>query len=127
MDAATDDVGTVVADMTHGDGVDAVFDCAGTPVTVDQSLKMVHRGGKIDVVGVTFEPLSINSIDLVMGDVTLIGCGLKFDIPGAVDLLDSGDVKVGDLVTHEYPLSKLTEAFHTQKTGQDAIKVQVVP
>ncbi|MFC1896382.1 zinc-binding dehydrogenase [Thermodesulfobacteriota bacterium] len=125
VDAATDDVKEIVNDMTRRDGVDVVFDTAGTPKTLRQCLKMVHRGGKINVVGIAEEPLSINSLDLVAGDITLIGCGLKFDIPGAVELLETGQVSAKSLITHEYPLEEIVDAFHTQKNNQEAIKVQI--
>jgi 2-desacetyl-2-hydroxyethyl bacteriochlorophyllide A dehydrogenase len=127
VDAAREDITGIVGNMTGGDGADIVFDCAGSPATFEQSLKMVHRGGRINVVGLYMQPVTWNPSAIVSGDITIIGCGLKWDLPGAVDLLKSGKVNTRGLVTHEFPLEKIKEAFATQMSNQDAIKVLVKP
>ena len=108
-------------------GADIVFEVAGTPATFDQALKMVHRGGKVDIVGLYQEQITWNPSFIVSNDISMFGCGLRFDVPGAIDLLASGKVDTGPLVTHQFPLDDVKQAFDTQADVADAIKVLVNP
>ncbi|MEE8412955.1 MAG: alcohol dehydrogenase catalytic domain-containing protein, partial [Dehalococcoidales bacterium] len=127
IDAAAEDALPVVAEISEGKGADVVFEVAGTTDTFQQSLKMVHRGGKIDIVGLYQEPITWNPSFIVSNDITIFGCGLRFDLPGAVELLESGKVDTRPLVTHQFPLEKVKEAFATQAGVAEAIKVLVNP
>jgi 2-desacetyl-2-hydroxyethyl bacteriochlorophyllide A dehydrogenase len=127
VDAAKEDATSIVKNMTSDDGADIVFDSAGSEATFQQSIKMVHRGGKVDLVGLYQQPFGWNPTSIVTADMTLIGCGLRWDIPGAIDLLKSGKVKTKHLVTHELPLDRIKEAFELQMRGADAVKVLVKP
>ena len=127
VDAASEDALPLVQEATSGKGADLVFDCAGTAGTFEQALRMVHRGGKVVLVGLYEQPFSWNPVVTVTNDIDLIGCGLRFDLPGAIRLLDSGRVDTKPLITHEFPLAEIREAFETQATAQDAVKVLVKP
>lgn len=127
VDAAREDILPVVKEATGGRGADIVYDCAGTPLTFRQSLEMVHRGGTIDLVGIYQEPVTWSPSSIVSNDITLIGCGLRFDIPGAVDLVKSGRVRTTPLITHRFPLHRIEDAFKTLDEAPDAIKVMVLP
>ena len=127
VDAAKEDIVPIVKELNSGKGADIVFDCAGSSTTYQQSIQMVHRGGKVNLVGLYQEPINWNPSFIVSNDITLIGCGLRWDLPGAVDLLQSGTVNTKPLITHEFPLDKTKEAFDTQLEAQDAIKVLVKP
>ena len=127
VDAATGDVVKAAAEFTSGRGIDIVFECSGSPAAFQQAFDMVHRGSKIDVVGLYEQPVTWNPGVIASKDITLIGCGLRFDIPGAVKLLKDGAADTRDLVTHQFPLEKIKEAFETQLHDADAIKVLVIP
>lgn len=127
VDAAVEDALPVVSEASEGKGADIVFEVAGTTEAFHQSLKMVHRGGKIDIVGLYQEPITWNPSFIVSNDITMFGCGLRFDLPGAIELLERGKVDTRPLVTHQFPLDKVKEAFDTQAGVADAIKVLVNP
>ncbi len=127
VDAAKDDVVPVVKELNSGKGADIVFDCAGKTETFQQALDIIHRGSKIDLVGLYQESISFNPSFLVSNDISLIGCGLKWDLPGALKLLKDGTVDAKRLITHRFPLNRVKEAFDTQLTSDDAIKVIVNP
>jgi 2-desacetyl-2-hydroxyethyl bacteriochlorophyllide A dehydrogenase len=127
VDAAKDDVVPVVAAATHGKGADVVFEVAGFESTFQQALKMAHRGTRIDLIGLYGKPFSWSPSALVGNDITLMGCGLKWDLPGAVKLMQEGKVKMKPMVTHQFPLDKIKEAFDTQIKAPEAIKVVVKP
>ena len=127
VDAAKDDVVPVVKEVAGSRMADVVFEVAGSPELFDKSLQMVHRGGKINLVGLYMEPVTWNPSSIVGNDITIIGCGLRWDLPGAVKLQAEKKVDTKPMITHEFPLEKTKEAFDTQLTSQDAIKVIVKP
>ncbi len=127
VDASKEDIVPIVEKEAGSKKADVVFECAGATSTFQQALQMVHRGGKINLVGLYQEPISWNPAVLAGNDITLIGCGLRWDLPGAVDLLQSGKVDTRPMITHEFPLEKIKEAFDTQLESDDAIKVLVKP
>ncbi len=127
VDAAKADIVPLVNKVSSGKGADIVFECAGSPTTYQQALQMVHRGGKIELVGLYQEPITWNPSFIVGNDITMIGCGLRWDLPGAIDLLKSGKVNAKPLITHRFPLHRAKEAFDTQLEAPDAIKVLVEP
>lgn len=127
VDAGREDIVSIVNEVTSGKGADIVFECAGLPTTYQQAIEMVHRGGKVELVGLYEQPITWDPSFVVTNDITLIGCGLRWDLPGAVDLLQSGKVNTKPLVTHEFPLDKVKEAFETQLGAEDAVKVLVKP
>lgn len=127
VDVAREDIVSIVNEVTSSKGADIVFECAGSSITYKQAIEMVHRGGKVELVGLYEQPITWDPSSVVTNDITLIGCGLRWDLPGAVDLLQSGKVNTKPLITHEFPLDKVKEAFETQLWAEDAIKVIVKP
>ncbi len=125
VDASKEDLVPIVSKINSGKGADIVFECAGNAAAFDQALKITHRGGKVDIVGLYEQPFSWSPSAIATSDITLVGCGLRWDLPGAVGLMEQGRVDTRPLVTHRFPLEQIREAFLTQKTDQDAIKVMV--
>jgi threonine dehydrogenase-like Zn-dependent dehydrogenase len=124
-DAAVSDVYPAVMKATARKGADLVFECAGNESSFNQALQIPHRGGKINLVGLFEQPIHWNPSIIAGNDLTLIGCGLRWDLPGAVKLLQQGIVKAKPLITHHFPLERLQEAFLAQQNDPNAIKVMV--
>lgn len=127
VDAANEDVVPVVSRVTADKGADVVFEVAGTELTFQQATRSVHRGGRVELVGLFEEDFKWNPSFLVSNDIALIGCGLRFDIPGAIGLLEAGAIETEPLISHQFPLSDVKRAFDTQLGADDAIKVLVKP
>jgi 2-desacetyl-2-hydroxyethyl bacteriochlorophyllide A dehydrogenase len=125
VDASTEDLAAVVKELNSGKGADIVFECAGNAAAFEQAIRITHRGGKIDIVGLYEQPFSWNPSAIATSDLTLVGCGLRWDLPGAVKLLQQGKVNTRPMVTHRFPLEKIREGFETQQRDKDAIKVMV--
>lgn len=124
VDGATEDVVPIVKERTGGVGADIVFEVAGTEPAFRQAVQMVRRGGKIDVVGLYGQPFNF-SPSAIGHDVSLINCGLRWDLPGAINLMEKGAVRTKPLISHVFPLEKVKEAFDTQLKVPDAVKVVV--
>jgi len=127
LDTTTVNVVAKLAEMTRGKGADVVFECAGLSTTYHQALEIVSRGGKVELVALYEQPITWDPSTIVMNDINLIGCGLRWDLPGAINLLQRKEINIQSLITHEYPLEKVKEAFDTQLMSDDAIKVMLIP
>ncbi|HSW57816.1 MAG TPA: alcohol dehydrogenase catalytic domain-containing protein [Dehalococcoidales bacterium] len=125
LDAARDDVTASVMKATASRGADFVYECAGNESSFNQAVQITHRGGVIDLVGLYEQSFTWNPSVLVGNDLSLVGCGLRWDLPGAVRLLKNGAVSTAKMITHSFPLEKIREAFLTQMNSPEAIKVMI--
>ena len=112
---------------------DIVVDCAGTPITFQQSLEMARSGGRIVLVALYEEPVMINPTTIVLKDLRIISSyagrvqETHSQMAEAIELMRKGEIKGKPLVSHEFPLEKIMEAFETQVNTNESIKVLVKP
>jgi len=126
VNAAQDDVVQTVRDTWPGRMADVVFECAGVEATLQQSIEIVRTGGKVVLEGIFEQTFDWSLNAAISKDVSLIGC-LGEDFPGTMDLLRSGKVDMKPLITHEFPLQQVKEAFDAALHADDAIKVLLKP
>jgi len=118
-----------IQQLTHRLGVDVVIECAGTPAAVKQAIEITDRGGRVLLFSV---PSPETRVDLPLFDVfrkelKISGSFVNPDThQQAVDLLNQKKIDVESLITHRFPLDRLTEALRAQ-TSPEAIKVIVLP
>jgi (R,R)-butanediol dehydrogenase/meso-butanediol dehydrogenase/diacetyl reductase len=126
LDPAEADVQQQLMSLTDGAGMDVVFECAGVPSTIQESVNLVKRSGRVGLVGVCFEPAQIMPAIWYIKDVTVIV------IPGA-DLLASLNVMarklvdVTPLISHVVPLDDIQESFDALLRPTDQLKILVKP
>ena len=79
-------------------------------------------------------PVTIEPNLIVFKDLKLISSQSQFRVPSeenptlkAIDLIASGKVKVKPLISHEFPVEKITEAFETQINAGESVKVLIKP
>ena len=102
--------------------------------TLNQALTIVRPGGRVNVLGVFTEPVSINALPLVLKEPRVVGSitygrtGPHADFDVALDLLRRfGDV-LGNLITHRLPLAEIDDAFAlAADKSSGSIKVSVEP
>jgi L-iditol 2-dehydrogenase len=120
-----------VASIRSGypDGVEVVFDCSGNVAAVRQALQVVMRGGTVMLYGVCPQDQNVplNPFWLNDNEITIRG---SYNNPNtmsrAIDLLASGRINAGSIVTHRYPLKDGLEAFRCTG-GEECLKVIVEP
>lgn len=120
------DVVPALLEATVGLGADLAVECAGVQETFDQAIEVVRGGGRIMLVGVFEKPLVWDPLKAISKNLTLIGC-LGGNFPGAIELLQKGLVDTRPLVSHVFSLDRAQEAFQTQITDPEAIKVLIKP
>jgi alcohol dehydrogenase len=70
-------------------------------------------------------PTPINLTDIVVRELTLYSsrCG---PFEKAIEGLKSGNIKVSELITNEYPLDKIKEAFDSYDKSRNHIKTIII-
>lgn len=119
-----------VKQATSGEMADVVFECSGSPVAFRQAPHMLRPFARIIQVGMFEENLELSpdltSLMFAFRNITLRGSGgQRWDM--ALELVQTGQVKTRDLVTHEFPLDSAKEAFEVQSKSDEAIKVLIKP
>ncbi|QBD81825.1 alcohol dehydrogenase [Ktedonosporobacter rubrisoli] len=119
-----------VMELTKGLGVDMAIECSGNVATPQQCVQITRRGGKILFVAfypgqVTFDLSAVVRGDIIM--YTTRGEGGN-NVKRAVSLAAQGRLRGEELVTHEFPLENIAEAFRVmrERVG-DPIKIVIVP
>ena len=121
---------TVLKIMEHsgGLGVDYAFEAVGLEMTLVQCLQALKKGGTSLLVGL-FEKLEVSlpANIFVQKEIGLIGSqGYCWDFQTALTLLKDGQIDLKRMITHEFSLSQLQDAFNTLMDPQSgAIKVVI--
>ena len=124
-----DPVGAVM-DFTGGKGADLVVDCAGADDTFDQAIKMTKPGGKVLLVAFYHGPVTADLSHAVRRNITIYterGEG-GTSVGRCLALLAAGRITAKPLITHQFPLSRVHEAFSVlEERAGDPIKVVLNP
>lgn len=130
VDPSSEDLAEVVAEHTDGLGVDVVVICVGKPQLVSDALRVTRKGGRVNVfAGLAGDGWAEVEANLIhYNELVLTGASdaRRRDYETAVRLIESGRVRVDDLVTHRFPLREAAEAIETSASGA-GIKVAVMP
>lgn len=99
--------------LTGGRLADYIIECSGNPSTVQQSLDLATRKGKIALVGFYESRLSGLEIDtLVSKEITLIGImGEYGNLEAVANIMSEYDLKLSSVITEVVPFDKLKEAI----------------
>jgi L-iditol 2-dehydrogenase len=136
-----DDWQKAVLEWTGGRGADIVFECAGgeaMPMTLPQATKMVRRGGKIVIIGgfdegETSIPLEWQRIQMseiqILPSASFAYHDIYAEQGQVVELIASGKLPVGKLITHRFPIDDINKAFETARakaeTGAVFVAIEI--
>ena len=119
-----------VRELASGLGVDLAIDCAGGPTCPDDAIKMAKRGGRVLLFPFYGEPLTVDLGHAVRNDITIFttrGEG-RSSCRRALAMMQQGRLPLAKMITHQFPLESIREAFATFIGRKDnAIKVLVKP
>ena len=125
------DVTTEIIDLTDG-GVDYSFECIGKPEVMRQALESCHKGwGESVIIGVAAagEEISTRPFQLVTGrtwkGTAFGGAKGRSDVPRIVDWYMDGKINIDDLITHQFQLENINEAFDVMHAGESIRSVVV--
>lgn len=130
VDPTSEDLSSVVKEATGGLGVDVVIVCIGKPELVNDALRMVRKGGQINIFaglsGEGWAQVEANRIHYNQLEVTGISDCHRSDYDASLRLIESERIDVSRMITHRFPLARVTDALDTTANGE-GIKVAVLP
>lgn len=114
---------------TGGLGPDVVLDCAGVPDSLRWGVAMLRKGGVCAAVGIPVEDVSMTLQDLVLYEKELIGVrATAGEMRRVIPLVADGRIRVEEMHTHTFPLSRFAEAMGTfNERREGALKVIIEP
>ncbi len=130
VDVSEGDLAPRVRELTGGEGAHRVIVGPGTTRAMLDGIRACAPGGTV----LFFTPappgalLEVEQHHLYFNEITLASsysCG-PYDTRDALDLIERGAIRAGDLVTHRLPLEKAGEAFRITAEGGESLKALVV-
>nr|WP_255525989.1 zinc-binding dehydrogenase [Frigoribacterium sp. CG_9.8] len=127
----TSDPVAAVLEATGGRGADVVITAAASGAAQEQGLLMLARRGRLSLFGglpKDHPTITVDSNLVHYRELTIVGVNGSSPVQNkmALELIASGAVPVGDLITHRLPLDDVLEAIEIVARG-DGIKVTIEP
>jgi len=128
---AGEDISAKVRRLNDGRLADLVIVCSGALTAFKQALEFVDRGGTV-LCFATTEPdvdLAVPINKFWRNEVKLMPsyANSPEDANAAIDLLRSGSIPVGKMITHRLPLTEAGRAFQIVAEAGESLKVILEP
>src|SRR5215475_5569802 len=114
--------------ITHGKGVHYVLECSGAPNALNESARMVNRGGRICLAAFPGEPVPVDLAYLVRNNIYVFGIRGegKSATHRAAALMSQKRFDAKMIHTHTFGLAEVPTAIkYARERIEDAIKVVV--
>jgi L-iditol 2-dehydrogenase len=114
--------------ITGGRGVQFVVECSGAPEAMDQSARMVNRGGRICLAAFPHAPAEVDIAQIVRNNIYVYGIRGEGQSAThrAMALMKQKRFDAKLIHTHTFPLQELPTALkYARERIEDAIKVVV--
>ncbi len=115
--------------LTEGYGCDIYIEATGHPNSVNQGLQLIRKMG-------TFVEFSVFK-DLVTVDWSIISDRKELDVLGAhlspfcyetvIEWISQGKLPTDGVVTHTFPLEEWKKGFALAESGENALKIMLIP
>jgi threonine dehydrogenase-like Zn-dependent dehydrogenase len=106
-----------------------VFECAGIPKTIDQSVTLSRRGGVVSLVGLASVPAEISPGNWLVKEVRLVASlgYVHEEFDHTMQLVADGRLRPEPLHTRTVGLADLDAAFRSLLANEDDVKILVDP
>ncbi|MGV7226413.1 MAG: zinc-dependent dehydrogenase [Nitrosopumilus sp.] len=116
-----------ILDNTDGQGVDVAIVATSSLKALDDALDMVRKGGTVMMFGVPSKgaKMDIDMSKIYSKEITLVTsyAASDSDTKEALNLIESSQIDVKQLITHTYTISDTQKAFDHARTGENAMKI----
>ncbi len=118
LDPGRDDVVRAIRERTGGDGVDIAFEAAGSESATVQAVDAIRPGGTLVLVGYwKADQVTLPGIRAMRKGLTIrFVRRMKHTFPRALELVRQELVNLPALISHEFKLSDVAEAFARAET-----------
>jgi S-(hydroxymethyl)glutathione dehydrogenase/alcohol dehydrogenase len=132
VNAAKGPPAAAIRELTGGRGVDVAFEALGRPETVLNAFDAVRDGGRVVVVGLASgnAAAQIEITRLVRRSITLkgsYGARMRSDVPDLIDLVAAGKIETAGLITRQFSLDEVNEAYDALNRGEITGRAMVIP
>jgi threonine 3-dehydrogenase len=130
VDPSRVDAVSAVMEATEGHGAEVVLEMSGVPQVIDQGTRMLAGGGRMALLGLSGEPVTLDLTDqVIFKEARLYGVTGRtifrtWELTST--LLATGMVDVSPIITHRFSLEDFEEAFEAVTSGRSG-KVIVTP
>lgn len=120
-----DDPYSVLMAENDGRGYDAAILAVASPEAFQLGLKLLCPKGRLVVFSAISGSTAVNLFDVHVRELEIVGaCNDRDLFDQAVSLLNNHALNLGELVTHQFPLSEYRQAFDLASNGRDrAMKI----
>ena len=125
VDPGAGDPVAQVKELTGGIGADYAFEVIGRPETIVQAYTTARRGGTVVVVGMPKwdSEVTLPGFPLFYDEKRLLGCvygsaQVRADFQRFVDLVETGRLDLGSMVSAEIGLDDVNDAFRAMEAGE---------
>jgi threonine 3-dehydrogenase len=119
-----------VLEATEGTGAEVVLEMSGNARAVDQGTRMLARGGRMSLLGLPDQPVTLDLSDqVIFKEARLLGITGREMFrtwQQTTTLLSTGRVNVDPVITHRFDLDRFAEAFEVLASGMSG-KVILFP
>jgi L-iditol 2-dehydrogenase len=129
MNATKTDVVAEILEQTGGKGARVVIDCAGTGVTMPQTVKVAKAGGKIVLVGLAADSLDgvplgpISTKELTLTSIFRY----KNLYPTTIQAIAEGKIDITGIISNRYRFEDTPRAYaESVKNIKDIVKGVIV-
>ena len=124
--------GDAVRSLTEeGRGADAVIEAAGQPTTWEWALKMVRKGGTVNLFAgcakgaeVKVDPWALHYSEITVKSTFHHTPQFMRE---ALDAIARGEIRASDLITERAPLAELPAVFERMKDRSGQLKTAIIP
>jgi len=114
-----------VKELTDGAGFDVTMECSGSAGAQKYTTAATRVLGEVLIVGMPKEPPPVDLRILAFKELTMIGTRVyeKVDFARAVEIVEQKRINIDNLITHEFPLDSIREAFDLMAKAEDSLKI----
>jgi L-iditol 2-dehydrogenase len=129
LDPTTGDVVAQVLDHTDGRGATLVLECSGSNGALEATLDVVAKHGRIVLIGQSVgRKIPVEIGKTVFQRATIVGSsGSPYFFPKTLTFMSRRLVDLASVITHQFPLTDVLDAFELGKKATDSGKILLIP
>ncbi|BAM04709.1 zinc-dependent alcohol dehydrogenase [Phycisphaera mikurensis] len=127
VNPVSEDVPAFVKEHNGGELADVVFEVSGAAPAIAQMTHLACVRGRVVVVAIVPEPAKVDLFQVFWKELKIIGTRVyePQDYDRAIAMLADGSIDPSPLVTGEYPLTRVDEAFDSLSNSPDHMKILI--
>lgn len=116
-----------ISEWTSKMGANVVIDAVGTPTTAEQAIDVTSVAARVVLLGFHVEFSRIAQVNITKKELTICGSRLQTHrFPEVVELFNSSNFDVKDLISHKFSLEDANEAFKLMEEMPSGVRKVII-